>query len=104
MRLILFLSRVAFICNLAFLLAATLHLFPFIKDGVLLSTIVILGYALAVAFFSPLVNLIYLWLLVFKKSLFHALPRWLVAANFLFLILQIIYIILFLNESFFSYQ
>lgn len=102
MRQILFLSRVALICNFFFVLTAVLHFYHFINDNVLVSTIVIIGYVLAVFVFTPVVNICYLALLLFRRPLFAALPRWLVLLNFLFLILQIIYIILFLNESFFT--
>lgn len=102
MRLILFLSRVALICNLFFVLTVILHFYQYATDSVLVSTIVIIGYALAVFVFTPIVNLSYLALLLFRRPMFRALPKWLVLLNFLFLILQIIYIILFLNESFFN--
>ncbi|MDB5197274.1 MAG: hypothetical protein JWP88_1645 [Flaviaesturariibacter sp.] len=97
MRFVLFLSRAAFICNLFFLLALLLRMFPWANNGVAVSTSVIIGYFM-VALFNPLVNLIYLVLLI-RKKLFIQLPRWLVIANFIFLLLQLQYI-LFLNDTF----
>ena len=94
MRFVLFLSRIAFICNLFFLLALLVRITNVAGNGLAVSTIGITGYFL-VALFNPLVNLIYLFLL-FRKKLFISLPRWLVLSNFIFLLLQLQYI-LFLN-------
>ena len=99
MRFVLFLSRIAFVCNLFFLAAVLLRMLPAANNGITVSTAVIVGYFL-VALFNPLVNLIYLVLLI-RKKLFISLPRWLVIANFIFLLLQLQYI-LFLNDSFHS--
>lgn len=102
MRLIAFLSKVALICNFFFLLTVALHFYNFIGENSIVSIIVIMGYALAVFVFTPLVNIIYLTALALRKNLLAAVPKWIVIANFIFLILQIIYIILFLNDSFFN--
>lgn len=96
MRTVLFLSRIAFICNLFSLFAILLLWRNFIEGQAVVSTIGIIGYFLAVIF-NPLVNLIYLILLL-RKKLFPAVPRWLVLANFIFLLLQLQYI-LFLNDK-----
>jgi hypothetical protein len=98
MRWVLFLSRVAFICNLFFLIAAFLQWTLFIQDETAVSTIVIMGYFLAVFVFNPLVNVIYLILWI-KKKLLQVMPKWLVLANFIFLLLQIFFILL-LNDTF----
>jgi hypothetical protein len=98
MRLIRFLSRVALIFNFFFLLAVALHFYNFLPDDPILPTIVIAGYALAVFFFTPAVNICYILLIAFKKKIFNIVPRWLVITNFIFLILQIVYILLFLND------
>ncbi|RYY90206.1 MAG: hypothetical protein EOO15_03485 [Chitinophagaceae bacterium] len=97
MRLVLFLSRVAFVCNVFFLLALLLRMGLPAKDEAVASTIVISGYALA-AIFNPLVNLIYLVLLL-RRRLVATVPRWLALANFIFLLLQIQYI-LFINGNY----
>lgn len=99
MRWLLFISRVAFISNLFFLLTVILHFNSFPVDQALVSTIVIIGYALSVFLFTPLVNILYLVFLVLRKKLFALVPKWLIITNFIFLLLQIAYIILFLNGS-----
>jgi hypothetical protein len=97
MRLTLFLSRIALICNVFFLLALL------VKGGVptgsqhLVSFIGIVGYGL-VALFNPLVNLLY-GILLLRSKLVVTVPRWLALTNFIFLLLQIQYI-LFLNGVF----
>jgi hypothetical protein len=97
MRFVLFLSRIAFICNLFFLLALVVRFINLAGNSVAVSTIGITGYLL-VALFNPLVNIIYLTLLI-RRKLFDNLPRWLVLSNFIFLLLQLQYI-LFLNGQF----
>lgn len=102
MRIIGFLSRVALVCNLFFLLTVALHFYRFVDDNSLVSIIVIIGYALAVFIFTPLVTVFYIVLLVLRKKLTDVVPRWLIITNFIFLLLQILYTILFLNDSFFN--
>jgi len=97
MRWLLFLSRVAFICNLFSLLSIVLLWKTFIEQQVVVSIIAIIGYMLAL-FFNPLVNLIYGILLIAKKPLKDFVPKWLVVANFIFLLLQLQYIF-FLNDT-----
>lgn len=92
MRWLLFLSRVAFICNIFFLLVVSIQFAKWIIDEELVSTIVILGY-LMVAILNPFVNLCYLILLMGKRSKLRLIPSWLVMANFLFLIIEGAYIV-----------
>src|SRR5215207_3309627 len=99
MRWLSFLLRVAFICNIFFLLSVVLHFSSFLRDQAIVSTVVIIGYVLSVFVFNPLANIICFMLLLFKKELFNTVPKWLVLTNFVFLILQIIYILLFLNDT-----
>lgn len=68
-----------------------------IKNQDLEGTIVIIGY-LMVALLSPLVNLCYLILFVFRKKFWEVVPSWLITANVLFFIMQIFYI-LYLNDT-----
>jgi hypothetical protein len=103
MRVLLFLSRVALVCNGFFLLAVLLQYKNFIGDEQVVPTIVIIGYFLAVFVFNPLVHLLYLAIYTFRRRLFDVIPKWLVLTNFLFLLLQILYITLFLNnDTFYS--
>src|SRR5688572_27995005 len=99
-RLLLFLSRIALICNFFFLVAASLQWKDYIGNSMVVSTIVVIGYFLAVFLFSPLVNALYLIRSIWKKDLLVQVPLWLVVCNFLFLLLQIIFIVFFLNDSF----
>ena|SRR2546421_2748960 len=98
MRWVLFLSRVALICNVFFLLTVLLHYRNYIEDQVTVSTVIIIGYVMAVFIFNPIVNIYYLIILARKKKLFQIVPRWLVLTNFIFLLLQLQYI-LFLNDT-----
>jgi len=97
MRWLSFLCKVAFVCNLFFVFTVVLHFVSFLQDQAIISTIVIIGYFLSVLVFSPLANIICLIVLIFRKKLFDVVPAWLVIGNFVFLILQVLYIILFLN-------
>ena len=97
MRRLLFFSRLAFICNVFFVICFTIQLSNWIKDEQLESTIVILGYVLGI----PLnlgVNLSYLITTLFKRQPGKHIPAWLIAANILFLVIQILYIF-YLNDT-----
>ena len=99
MRLLSFLSKLALVCNLFFLLTVALHFKSFLDNQAVISTIVIIGYAMAVFFLTPLVNISYIVALVSRRKLFDAVPKWLVITNFVFLLLQIVYILFILNGS-----
>jgi hypothetical protein len=99
MRWVSFLSRVAFVCNLFFVFTVILHFNSFLQDQAIISTIVIIGYALSVFVFNPLANISCLAILLFRKKLFELVPKWLVIANFIFLLLQITYVLFFLNDT-----
>ena len=91
MRWLLFLSRLALICNFFFLLSFSLHFYNWSGNGDVTSTILIIGYFLAIVI-NPITNLCYLVILMIRKP--HPVPGWLVALNIVFLILQLVYIIL----------
>lgn len=86
------LAKVAFICNLSFL--ACLFFQRWAPDGksVMVSMLAILGLVLGMWLINPLSNVANGIVLMRRKSLFPAVPRWLAITNFFFLILQIIYI------------
>lgn len=100
MRWVSFLSRVAFICNLAFGLSVLLQWKPFVSNPALLSTIVVTGYFLAPFIFNPVANLFCLAMLLRKKPLTSRVPNWLALANFGFLIIQIVFVLFFLHDPF----
>jgi hypothetical protein len=89
MRLVRFLSRVAFICNICFLLATFTQWLPALPDNALLSDIIILGYLVSVLI-NVLVNLVLLVLLLIGRLRAAAVPIWLLVANAGFFIAQIL--------------
>jgi len=97
MRWLLFLSRLAFICNVFFLLAVSLQLTRWFQNEDAEATIIIIGYFMA-AIINPVANISCLFLLVYRKSSLDVVPRWLLLSNFVFLILQLIYL-LYLNGT-----
>ncbi len=96
MKWILFTGRVALICNLCSVFTVIILFQQYIGNNQVVSSIIIVGYVLAMVF-NPLWNLAVLLLLVFRRELYRALPKWLVIVNFIFLLLQLQYII-FLND------
>jgi hypothetical protein len=93
MKLLRLLTKVAFICNICFLLASFVQWLPNPPEGEMVSVIIILGYVLAI-----LVNLLVnCWLLILlvagnlKKAL---VPTWLLIINFLFFIVQLLLILI----------
>jgi hypothetical protein len=97
MRWLLFLSRLAFVCNVFFLLAFSLQLGNWLTNPDITAIIAIIGYVMVVLF-NPLVNLCYLVLFLVRKKFWAVVPLWLVTANILFLVMQIFYI-LYLNDT-----
>ena len=94
MRWLLFLSRLAFICGIFFLLSVSLLIRNWAGDQVAISTIIIIGYFIG-AIVVPVVNLCYLGVLLVKKRLAVYVPVWLVTANLFFLLILIMYIFYF---------
>lgn len=99
MRGLLFLCRVAFICNLFFIISAALQWKDFISVQPVFSTVVVIGYFMAVFIFNPIANIACAVQWLRRKALFETVPRWLVVANFIFLLMQILFIIFFLNDT-----
>ena len=97
MRWLLFLSRLAFLCNICFILAFSLQISNWLSNQDLKGTILMIGYILAVLF-NPLVNLCYLFLFLLRKKFWQTVPAWLITANILFLVMQIFFI-LYLNDQ-----
>ena len=93
MRWLLFLSRVAFICNILFLVSFSLRIYDWLGVEEIVSTIVIIGWVLAIIF-NPVVNLCYLVFFWLKRQSLSIIPSWLIVMNILFLILQLIFLLL----------
>ena len=99
MRWLLFLSRLAFICGICFLLSFSLLTQDWIKDENLKSTIITIGYLMGMIIL-PLVNLCYLLVLIVKGRLKEFVPLWLIIVNLLFL-LTLIFFIFYLNDPYY---
>lgn len=97
MRRLLFLSRLAFICNVFFLLAVSLQLTRWFQNQDAEALVIIIGYFL-VALINPIANFCYFYLLLGNRERLQVVPSWLSVSNFVFFILQIIYL-LYLNGT-----
>lgn len=89
MQKLLFFSRVAFICNICFVITWFMQYSPLSPQGHIASTVLVLGVGLAI-FLNVAVNFFVFIALLQKKRLWDHFPRWLIITNFLFLILQLI--------------
>jgi len=92
MRWLLFLSRLAFICGIFFILSLSLLIWDWIKEESLVSTIITIGYFLGMII-VPLTLVCYLVLWVARKKPAALVPRWLIIANIFFLLILFGYII-----------
>jgi len=92
MQSLIFFSRVAFICNVCFVLVWGMRYYPMLKEGQpgeLVSMVLILG--ILIAFLLNLaVNCFILVFILQRKAVWKQFPRWLLVINFLFLFPQII--------------
>jgi len=100
MRWLLFLSRLAFICGFAFLLSFLGLFFKWIENQELLSTLIIIGFVIGMIVL-PLSLIAYVVLLVAGKAPGAFVPRWLLFANVLFLIVLLTYIF-FINDPYYN--
>jgi len=94
---LLFFSRVAFICNVCFLIAFSIQMTDWIKNEDLTSMIALIGYIMGFII-NPLLVLCYLLFFLMAKHKLKTVPSWLLTANILFLVIQILYI-LYLNDK-----
>jgi hypothetical protein len=88
-----FFSRVVLICNFCFLAAMIIQRIPHPPQGELISGIIVLGYPVAV-FVNIAINICYAGIFFFRKTLRDIVPFWLIIINFLFLILQLIFLLI----------
>ena len=91
MRWLLFLSRLAFICGLFFLLSLSLLKWDWIKDESLVSTIITIGFFMGMII-VPVTLLCYLVLWLAKKKPATIVPRWLITGNVLMMLILLAYI------------
>jgi hypothetical protein len=92
MRWLLKLSRVAFVCNIFFLLAFSLQLSNWIRNEQITSTIVLIGYVMGFIL-NPVANFSYLVFGIVSKKSLQVVPSWLIVANVLFLVIDAFYIL-----------
>jgi hypothetical protein len=92
MQNLIFFSRVAFICNVCFVLVWGMRYYPLLKEGQpgeLVSLVLILGILIAFLL-NIAVNGFILAFILQRKGVWKHFPRWLIITNFLFLLPQII--------------
>jgi len=92
MRWLLFLSRLAFICGLFFLLTLSLLVKDWIKDESLVSTIITIGFFMGMII-VPVTLLCYLLLWIFGKKPGTYVPKWLIVANIFVMLILLSYIV-----------
>jgi hypothetical protein len=92
MRLFRLLSRVAFIFNVCFLLAAFVLWLPHPPEENLIASVIPIIYLMAIVI-NTLLNLALILLFVIGKLSAPRIPVWLLIVNFLFFILQSILLI-----------
>jgi hypothetical protein len=92
MRWLLFLSRLAFICNCFFLLALSLQFGRWFQNQDAEATAIIIGYFMS-ALLNPAAILCYLILFFSNREKLRIVPKWVIIANVLFLFLQIFYLL-----------
>ena len=102
MRWLLFLSRLAFITGIFFLLTISLLFRDWAKDDAITSTVITIGYAMGLVL-VPAVNLSYLVVLFIKRKLAVYVPLWLVVANIMFLFMLAFYIF-YINDPYYHQQ
>lgn len=91
MRWLLFLSRLAFVCNTFFLVALSLQFGRWFQNEDAESLVIIIGYFMA-GLLNTAAVLCYILLFLLNRSRLAVVPTWLRIANFLFLVLQAFYI------------
>lgn len=85
------LAKMAFICNLFFLLCVVLQRSAEEGRGSMISLIAILGLVMGMGILNPVANILTGIALFRKQTL--AVPAWLSISNGIFLLLQIIYLL-----------
>jgi hypothetical protein len=89
---LLFFSRVAFVCNICFLVTLGMHYAEQLKSGFMISTIIIIGLVLSIVI-NLMINIAYLLVGVARRNLTTHVPAWLIVINFLFFLLQAILLV-----------
>lgn len=87
-----FFSRVALLCNICFLITYLMHYIPALENGIITSTIIILGNIVSIVI-NILINGLYMLIILLGKPVMQFVPKWIIIINFLFLIVQVILLI-----------
>lgn len=87
------LARIAFICNLFFLVCLILQRSTSSGKNIMVSHIAILGLVLGLGIVNPLSNLLNGVVLLRRQTLFNIVPSWLFFTNLIFLLVQFAYIL-----------
>lgn len=93
MGLLRFLSRLAFICNLCWLLVSFSQWLPKFPDNAITSNIIVLAW-IGGSLLNILLNTILLLLLLVRRLRKSGIPIWLMIVNFIFFALQLTVFIL----------
>ncbi len=88
---LLFFSRVAFLCNICFLVAFLMHYMSTAYNGVVPATIIILGNVLAILI-NFMLNILTILLFLAGRVRMAGVPVWLISINFMFFVLQVIFL------------
>jgi hypothetical protein len=87
MKILIFFSRIALLCNICFIIAEIMRYSADLQLNPVYSTVVVLGYA------SMLLNVVLaiVFVIIFttRRQILNSFPRWLLIINFLFFIAQI---------------
>lgn len=100
MRWLLFLSRLALICGVCILIWLVLAMFNTEAQEAFTSTIIIIGYFIG-GIVIPFTNISYLVVFLIRKKLIDVVPRWLIIANILCLVL-LIYYLFYINDPYYN--
>jgi hypothetical protein len=92
LRWLLKLSRIAFICNICFLLAFSIQVSDWIKNEDINDYIITIGFVMGFVL-NPLVNICYLLVFLVARKKLSVVPTWLLVANILFLVIDAFYIL-----------
>ena len=99
MRWLLFLSRLAFICGICFMISLGLAMTNWKNVDPFTSTIIIIGYAMGLVI-VPATILTYFILALIGKKLRTHVPPWLIVSNIIFLFVLLFYLF-YLNDPYY---
>ena len=84
---VLFLARVALICNLCFLAAFGMRYLSSIPSGGLMATLLVMGNIVSILV-NTVLHLFYALFFLAGRGLSRSVPKWLLVVNFMVLIFQ----------------